>query len=109
LRSHAARHGPVLLESIKMPGTVRRVAYDDATEMVHVLGRTPDGSSPTVYVIEPHARAVYADARLPFTPTAWVMDAARDYPTDDRQQVLAFDGTGEVASVDVGQHEFAWR
>jgi len=105
----AAKNGPVYTESMRMPGPVTRVAYDDATEMVHVLGRTPDGSAATVYVIEPHARAVYADARLPFTPTAWVMDAARDYPTDDRQQVLAFDGTGDVASVDVGQHEFAWR
>ena len=34
---------------------------------------------------------------------------AADYPTDDRQQILAFDAEGTVASVDVGQHEFAWR
>jgi hypothetical protein len=86
--------------------------------MVHVLGRTPDGSAQTVYVIEPHGtdalapragNAVYADARLPFDASAWVMDAARDYPTDDREQILAFDGQGQVASVDVGHHEFAWR
>src|SRR4029078_9642336 len=103
LRSHAARHGPVLLESIKMPGIVRRVAYDDATEMVHVLGRTPDGSAPTVYVIEPHARAVYADPRLPIEPTAWVMDSSRPYPTDDREQILVFDGAGTTRSVENGQ------
>jgi C-terminal four TMM region of protein-O-mannosyltransferase/Dolichyl-phosphate-mannose-protein mannosyltransferase len=104
-----AKDGPVLLESMAMPGPVTQVAYDDQTEMVHVLGRTPDGSAPTIYAIEPHARAVYADARLPFQPAAWVMDAAHDYPTDDRQQILAFDGGGSVAAVDVGQHEFAWR
>jgi Gpi18-like mannosyltransferase len=104
-----AKNGPTLVESVKMPGTVSRVAYDDATEMVHVLGRTPDGSAATVYVIEPHARAVYADARLPIEPTAWVMDAARPYPTDDREQILVFDGAGTTASVEVGQHEFAWR
>ena len=105
----AAKNGPALLESMKMPGIVSKVAYDDATEMVHVLGRTPDGSAATVYVIEPHARSVYADARLPIEPTAWAMDAARPYPTDDREQILVFDGAGTTASVEIGQHEFAWR
>ena len=105
----SAKDGPVLLESMPMPGPVTRVAYDDQTQMVHVLGHTPDGSSPTIYVIEPHARAVYADAKLPFEPAAWAMDSALTYPTDDRQQILAFNASGAVASVDVGQHEFAWR
>ena len=105
----AAKNGPTLLESMVMPGPVTRLAYDDATQMVHVLGRTADGSAATIYVIEPHARAVYADARLPFEPTAWAIDVARPYPTDDRQQILAFDAAGAVASVDIGQHEFAWR
>ena len=94
---------------MQMPGPVSRVLYDDATEMVHVLGRTPDGSASTIYVIETHAKAVFADAPLPFDPSAWVMDAARDFPTDDRQAILTFSPTGEVASVDVGMHEFAWR
>ena len=94
---------------MEMPGAVSRVAYDDATEMVHVLGRTPDGSAATIYVIEPHANAVYADARLPFEPEAWAVDVDRPYPTDDRQQILVFDGAGDTASVDVGEHEFAWR
>ncbi|MEO5940640.1 MAG: phospholipid carrier-dependent glycosyltransferase, partial [Candidatus Limnocylindrales bacterium] len=105
----SAKNGPALLESMKMPGPLTRVAYDDATEMVHALGRSPDGSAATVYVIEPHARAVYADARLPIEPSAWAIDVARPYPTDDRQQILVFDGAGATASVDVGQHEFAWR
>ena len=104
-----AANGPTLIESMAMPGRVTRVAYDDATEMVHVLGRTPDGSAATIYVIEPHARAVYADARLPIEPTAWAVDVDRPYPSDDRQQILVFDGVGATASVDVGQHEFAWR
>ncbi|MEA2549492.1 MAG: hypothetical protein QOE42_2090 [Chloroflexota bacterium] len=107
-----AKSGPAvnpLKPRIEMPGPVSRVAYDDATEMVHVLGRTPDGSAATIYVIEPHGDAVFADARLPFDPTAWAIDVARPYPTDDRQQILAFDGAGETASVDVGEHEFAWR
>jgi C-terminal four TMM region of protein-O-mannosyltransferase/Dolichyl-phosphate-mannose-protein mannosyltransferase len=94
------------------------VAYDDASEMVHVLGRTPDDASATIYVIEPHANAVYADARLPsvdadarlpFQPTAWAIDVNRLDPTDDRQQILVFDSAGTIASVDVGMHEFAWR
>jgi hypothetical protein len=105
----AAKNGPTLVESMEMPGPVSRIAYDDATEMVHVLGRTPDGSAATIYVIEPHARAVYADARLSIEPTAWAVDVARPYPTDDREQILVFDGAGTTASVDVGQHEFAWR
>ncbi|HEU4571336.1 MAG TPA: hypothetical protein VFR93_01515, partial [Candidatus Limnocylindrales bacterium] len=101
-----AKNGAAVVSTMPMPGAVTRVAYDDATEMVHVLGDTPAGDASTVYVIEPHANAVYADAALPFTPTAWAMDANRADPTDDRQQVLAFDGTGAVASVDVGMHEF---
>jgi hypothetical protein len=105
----SAKNGPVLADSMAMPGPVSRVLWDDATEMAHVLGRTPDGSSSTIYVIEPHAQAVYADAALPFDPSAWVMDAQRDTPTDDREQILTFSPTGEVASVDVGEHEFAWR
>ncbi len=105
----AAKNGPTVTATMAMPGPVTRVAYDDATEMVHVLGRTPDGTAATIYVIEPHANAVYADARLPFDPTAWAIDVNRPYPTDDRQQILVFDGTGETASIDIGEHEFAWR
>ena len=104
-----AKSGPALLQTMKMPGSVTRVAYDDATEMVHVLGRTPDETAATIYVIEPHANAVYADAKLAIEPTAWAIDVARPYPTDDREQILVFDGAGAAASVDVGEHEFAWR
>ena len=105
----AAKNGATVVSSMAMPGPVTRVAYDDASEMVHVLGRTPAGDASTIYVIEPHGNAVYADAKLPFEPTAWAIDVNRADPTDDREQILAFGGDGEVASVDVGMHEFAWR
>ena len=59
---------PSLSTQIPMPGTVTKAVFNPATELVHVLGRTPDGSASTVYVIEPHANAVYADAKLPFDP-----------------------------------------
>ena len=49
---------------------------------------------PTVYVIEPHGYAVYADAALPWVPTAIVMDDDQEYPATDRQQLLAFDAGG---------------
>ena len=43
---------PTSRRTIKMPGQAQQVAYDPSTNFVHVLGRTPDGSSATVYVIE---------------------------------------------------------
>ena len=48
--------------------------------MVHILGLAPDATGAagpwTVYVVEPHGNAVYADARLPdgFEPAAWAAD-----------------------------------
>ncbi len=100
---------PVVETTLPMPGTVRDVTYDPASLTVHVLGRTPDGSSPTIYVVEPHANAVYADARLPFEPAAWATDVAPLYPAEDRQTILAFSAAGSSASVDIGSHAFAWR
>ena len=90
------------------------MVYDDASQMIHILGRAPGtgASGPwTVYVIEPHANAVYADARLAdgFEPVAWAADVAADHPTEDRQQLLVFDGAGSTASIDIGSHAFAWR
>lgn len=100
---------PAVETRLPMPGRVRDVTYDPSSLMVHVLGRTPDGSSSTIYVIEPHANAVYADARLPFEPAAWATDAAPLYPAEDRQAILAFSADGSSASVDIGSHAFAWR
>ncbi len=98
--------------SFALPGaTAGLVFFDKATRMVHVLGSVPGSVThdPTVYVVEPHANAVYADAKLPFAAQAIVMDDNGDYPSGDRQQLLAFAQSGEIASVDTGAHAFAWR
>ncbi|MGZ8438690.1 MAG: phospholipid carrier-dependent glycosyltransferase, partial [Candidatus Limnocylindrales bacterium] len=112
----AARDGPVDQGKHPLPAPGTRIVYDDASQMVHILGRIPgstgsDSDPWTVYVVEPHANAVYADARLPigFTPAAWAADIAADYPSADRQQLLIFDGAGTSASIAIGSHAFAWR
>lgn len=111
----SAADGPRSLGRHPLPASGGRVAYDDATQMVHVLGRTPtarDGAAGwTVYVIEPRANAVFADAELPGTlePAAWAMDVDPLYPTDDRQQLLVFGDDGQTAAIEVGSHAFAWR
>ncbi len=100
---------PRIDATMPMPGPVETTWWDPATLMVQALGRTAAGDASTIYVIEPHANSVYADARLPFTPTATALDIAPDYPGADRQQILAFDATGRTAVVDIGQNAFAWR
>ena len=101
---------PSLDTTFVLPGAdAGWVAYDLATQMVHVFGSRPETGEPTVYVIEPHSRAVYADAALPFSPAALVLDVNQRYPSSDREQLLAFSASGSIASVDVGQHAYAWR
>ncbi|MBF8289187.1 MAG: Phospholipid carrier-dependent glycosyltransferase, partial [Chloroflexi bacterium] len=101
---------PALDATFQLPGTrVGWVGFDRATQMVHVVGSTPDGSASTVYVVEPHSNAVYADAVLPFLPGALALDENERYPSSDRQQLLAFEAAGSAATVDTGQHAFAWR
>jgi Gpi18-like mannosyltransferase len=92
-----------------MPGQVRDVRWDPASNLIHVLGRTPNGTSDTIYVVEPHGNAVFADARLPFSAVTWDLDVNQPYPTQDRQQAVALSATGQLATVDVGSHAFAWR
>jgi hypothetical protein len=93
----------------KMPGSVSRVVYDNATKIVQVLGRTPDGQGWTVYAIESNGNAVFSDARLPFQPVAIGLDSSPQLPDSNREQLLAFSPNGSVASVDVGQFAFSWR
>ncbi len=101
---------PSLDTTFVLPGAdAGWVAYDGATQMVHVVGSRPETGEPTVYVIEPHSRAVYADAALPFSPEVLVLDVNQRYPSSDREQLLAFSATGSIASVDVGHHAYAWR
>ncbi len=114
----AAKGGPVDqgpgLGLNPLPGLGSWVTYDEASQQVHILGLAPDASVDgpwTVYVVEPHGNAVYADARLPagFVPTAWGADFNPDYPSEDRQQLLLFDREGASATIDTGSHAFAWR
>jgi hypothetical protein len=107
--SSATITAPTMLTTFAMPGQVRKVTFDAATKMVHVLGRTPDGTAETVYVVEPHANATYADAQLPFASVAWAIDATHDYPSSDREAILVASADGTIASVDVGGDPFAWR
>ncbi len=111
-----ARDGPVDLGSHPLPAAGSRIVFDEASQQVHILGRVPgstgsDGDRWTVYVVEPHANAVYADARLPadFRPVAWTADIEPAYPSEDRQQLLVFDGAGLTAEIGIGGHAFAWR
>ena len=101
--------GPSLDRLIPMPGLVSRAAFNPATQLLHVLGSTPDGGAATVYVIEPRGQSVFADAVLPFSPVAWALDADAGHPSGDRERLLAFDADGAVAAVDTGGNAFAWR
>ena len=104
----SADNGPVAIGGRRpLPGVGSSVAYDDATQQIHVLGRALAPEAPqaadadgwTVYVIEPHANAVYADARLPagIEPAAWALDVESDYPAEDREQLLVFGADGRTA------------
>ena len=113
---------PRVDQTFKLPGAkAGRAYYDQASRMVHVEGSvqlvsaedpraaTAPAGGPTVYVIEPHGNAVYADSALPWAPSAIVMDDNQKYPSFDRQQLLAFAADGTVASIEIGKHAYAWR
>ena len=93
----------------KMPGPVTKVVFDNATKIVHALGRTPDGSGWTVYAIETNGDAVFSDAKLPFEPVAIGLDSSPQMPDVNHAALLAFAPDGSMASVDVGQFAFSWR
>ena len=100
---------PQLGERLTMPGPVRDVFANPSAALVHVLGMTPDGDSSTLYVIEPHSNAVFADAVLPFAPQQVLMDVQPRRPANDRLDALALSSTGSMATVDVGGNTFGWR
>ena len=91
-----ALNGPEVREDFRLPAEGTSVVYDDAAELVYVLGKTPDGAGTTVYVIEPHGKSVFADHRLPFEPTAMVLDHNKDYPTTSHGSLLPFAAGGEA-------------
>ncbi|MDO8484703.1 MAG: phospholipid carrier-dependent glycosyltransferase [Candidatus Limnocylindrales bacterium] len=112
----SAKDGPADLGSHPLPGPGTEVVYDEASQQVHILGRIAgaagsDADPWTVYVVEPHANAVYADARLPrdFRPVALAADIEPTYPSDDPQRLLLLDGSGATAEIGLGSHAFAWR
>jgi hypothetical protein len=115
----SAADGPVVLGAKPLPAPATWVTYDDASQMVHMLGRVPgsDGSPDdpwTVYVVQPQGNqdpALFADAALPadLVPSAWVTDVESQSMSDDRQQLLVFGGDGATASIEMGSHAFAWR
>lgn len=94
---------------LQMPGPVSRVLYDSSAQMVEVLGKTGADGQSTVYVVEPHGNAVFADQKVGFTPSALVMDHNEAYPTSSRGQILAFSPAGQVAALDIGHYDFSWR
>ncbi len=113
-----AAAGPVDRGDEPLPGLGSWVAFDAATQQVHIMGLAPPAPNATpvtdrwtVYVVEPHGNAVYADALLPegFEPAAWAMDVEPEFQAEDRQQLLVFDAGGTTAVIDVGSHAFAWR
>lgn len=112
-----AADGPVSLGAHPLPGLGSRVLYDEASQQVHILGLVPGdraGSAVapwTVYVVEPHGNAVYADAVLPASmrPAGWAPDLEPQYPSEDRQELIVYGTDGATASIHVGSHAFAWR
>jgi len=113
-------HVAPVTSRFRLPGDAAgMVSFDAASRMLHVVGTTAAGDNggpggqPTVYVIDPNgsppSNAVYADAALPFDAAAIAMDANQQYPSTDREELLAFSSNGEMANVPVGQHAFAWR
>jgi hypothetical protein len=113
---------PLGLESAQplatMPNAVTSLVFDEATGILHALGRTPDGAGWTVYAIESNGNAVFSDAPLAFEPVALGLDNAvalqpdgsvGESPQSDREELLAFATDGSIASVDVGQFAFSWR
>ena len=89
-----AENGPVFKENFELPAPGSRIVYDEASELVEVLGTTQDGTGTTIYVVEPHGRAVFADHQLPFVPTAWVLDHNTAFPVESHGSILAFGAEG---------------
>jgi len=96
-------------KTVQMPNAIEQVFWNEATTNVHILGRSQDGAAPTVYIVEPRSNSVFADARLQSEPQAVVLDVQPERPSEDRDDLLAINAGGQVATVDVGNNQFAFR
>ena len=93
-----------------MPGDVRRVLFDEPTGMVHVLGTAPDGvgrhdlrrRAARQRRLRRRPSAVHRRRPGRSTPTASIRAAIA-------RTILAASADGTLASVDIGDHAFAWR
>ena len=64
----------------------------------------------TIYVVEPHGRAVFADHRCRSSPSAWVLDHNADYPSDDQgQHPRVRRRRRRPPPSTSGSYPFAWR
>lgn len=100
--------GPGVTTSMAMPGRISALAWNDAANLVHALGEAPDGGS-TVYVVEPHGNAVFADAPLPTAATHLLADTQPERPGDDRGELLAIGADGTIVRVGADGNAFGWR
>jgi len=100
---------PMAGDTVPMPNTVTQVYWNPATTEIHALGVTQDGSSPTVYVVEPRGNSIYADARLNAQPIAVALDVQPLRPAQDRDNLLALTANGQLMTVDIGNNQFAYR
>ena len=91
------------------------VAYDEASQQVHILGLAPGGIRPPDRGRSTSSsRTATRSTPTPgcptgSTPAAWAADFNPDFPSEDRQQILVFGGDGAMAAIDTGWHAFAWR
>ncbi len=100
--------GPGLPDELTMPGAVRRVAWNEPANLVHVLGDAPAGGA-TVYVVEPHGNAVFADVPLPAEPIALLADTQPEHPERDRGELMALTADGGLTRIGIDGNAFGWR
>ena len=100
--------GPGLPHRLAMPGQIRDLAWNEPAGLLHALGEAPEGG-PTVYVVEPHGNAVFADAPLSLEPAYLLADTQPERPADDRGELLAVAPDGRLDRIDIDRNAFGWR
>ena len=97
-----ATNGPSVTGTFALPGAGTRIVYDDVSQLVEVLGETPDGTGTTVYVVEPHGRGRLRRPPARLRAVGLGPGPQRRLPATSRGAILAFDSGGRAASLDVG-------